>query len=113
MSHHENEATDVEFGSDHGSIKSYIVGFILSIILTVVPFVFVAMHMSTTAGRNTAIAICALIQLFIQIVFFLHLDPRSKANWNLNVFIFTLMVVLILVFGSIWIMWSLNYYMVN
>jgi cytochrome o ubiquinol oxidase subunit IV len=108
-----HDSDDIEFGSDHGSIKSYIVGFLLSIVITLVPFVAVSMHVLSDSAAIIAIVIAALIQLFVQLVFFLHLNTSSKALWNLMVFIFTLFVVLILVFGTIWIMYNLNYFMVN
>lgn len=117
MSEHSTENLavdqDIEFGSDHGSVKSYIIGFIISIVLTVIPFTLVMKRMLTDKAMFVAIAVLALAQLFVQLVFFLHLSTNSKARWNLSVFIFTLVVVLILVIGSLWIMYSLNYYMVN
>lgn len=113
MSHHENLATDIEFGSDHGTVKSYIVGFIFSLVLTIVPFVIVAEHLFSTLSMYVTIAIFALAQLLVQLVFFLHLSPKSKARWNLNVFIFTFLVVMILVAGSIWIMVNLDYFMMH
>jgi cytochrome o ubiquinol oxidase operon protein cyoD len=53
----------------------------------------------------------ALIQLFIQLVFFLHLDRGSKPRWNLGILAFAILVVVIIVFGSLWIMANLNYNM--
>lgn len=113
MSHHENEAADIEFGSDHGTVKSYIVGFIISLILTIIPFVIVFKHLLSTKASYITIGLFALAQLFIQLVFFLHLSFKSNARWNLNVFIFTLLVVLILVMGSLWIMINLDYFMMH
>jgi len=113
MSHHENEAADIEFGSDHGTVKSYIIGFIISLVLTIIPFVIVYEHLLSTKASYIAIGLFALAQLFIQLVFFLHLSFKSNARWNLSVFIFTLLVVLILVMGSLWIMINLNYFMMH
>ena len=113
MSHHENVATDIEFGSDHGTVKSYIVGFIISLVLTIIPFVMVAKHMLSNNAMYITIGLFALAQLFVQLVFFLHLSFKSSARWNLSVFLFTLIVVLILVLGSLWIMVNLDFFMMH
>jgi cytochrome o ubiquinol oxidase subunit IV len=52
----------------------------------------------------------ALVQLFIQLIFFLHLGRESKPRWNLSALAFAVIVVVILVFGSLWIMASLDYH---
>ena len=55
-----------------------------------------------------ALAALAVAQLMVQLVFFLHLGTESKPRWNLTVVLFALMVVVILVFGSLWIMKNIN-----
>lgn len=104
---------DIDFGNDHGTVKSYVVGFFLSIVLTVVPFVLILHHVLVGKQAFWAVSLLALVQLMVQIYFFLHLNTQSKARWNLNIFLFTLLVVAILVGGSLWIMYNLNYYMVH
>lgn len=51
----------------------------------------------------------ALLQLFVQLVFFLHLSTKSKARWNLIAAGLTIFMVAFLVIGTIWIMKNLNY----
>ena len=113
MSHHETETTDIEFGSDHGTVKSYIVGFIVSLVLTIIPFFMVANHTLSNIGLYVTIGIFAVAQLFVQLVFFLHLSFKSQARWNLSVFLFTFIVVLILIAGTLWIMLNLDYFMMH
>jgi cytochrome o ubiquinol oxidase operon protein cyoD len=113
MAHHDDMQQDIAFGNDHGTVKSYIIGFMLSLILSIVPFVLVLKKVFVGQQAFLAISALALAQLLVQIYFFLHLNTHSKARWNLNVFLFTLLVVLILVGGSLWIMYNLNYYMVH
>ncbi len=55
----------------------------------------------------------ALLQALAQLVFFLHLGGDSTSHWDLIVFFFMALVTLILVFGSLWIMYSLNGRMMN
>jgi cytochrome o ubiquinol oxidase operon protein cyoD len=104
---------DIGFGNDHGTVKSYIVGFILSLVLSIIPFVLVLKKIVVGQQAFLAISALALVQLIVQIYFFLHLNTHSKARWNLNIFLFTLLVVGILVGGSLWIMYNLDYYMVH
>ena len=53
----------------------------------------------------------ALVQLVVQLIFFLHLLNESKPRWNLIFFISTIGIILIVVVGSVWIMNHLNYNM--
>jgi cytochrome o ubiquinol oxidase subunit IV len=100
----------------HGSIGSYIAGFLLSLLLTLTAYLLVWRHVSTShsaIGHGVLIPMVvglALTQLLVQLVFFLHLDTESKPRWNLTVLLFAATVVIIVVFGSLWIMNNLNYH---
>jgi cytochrome o ubiquinol oxidase operon protein cyoD len=95
-------------GADHGTVKSYVTGFILSIILTVIPF-WMVMHpgFSRTTILVTIVAL-ALVQILVHLFCFLHMSAKSEQRWNVLAFAFTLMVVVILIGGSIWIMANVN-----
>ncbi|XBS70829.1 cytochrome o ubiquinol oxidase subunit IV [Acerihabitans sp. KWT182] len=96
-------------GASHGSLKSYLTGFVLSIILTVIPF---AMVMNGSAAKSTLVAvlvICAVVQILVHLIYFLHLDSSSEQRWNVVAFVFAVLIIAILVVGSLWIMWYLNY----
>lgn len=104
MSHHNNSLS----GSSGGSVKSYLTGFILSIILTAIPFAIVMMGNYSEAARFSIIAICAVVQIIVHIIYFLHLSPKSDGGWNLSAFVFMLVVIGIIVAGSLWIMYHLD-----
>ncbi len=89
----------------HGSRKSYITGFLLAIALTVVPFGLVMSHASV--GTPLIIAVFALAQIGVHIVYFLHVNRSEEQRWNLLALIFTAIVVGIILGGSIWIMHNL------
>jgi cytochrome o ubiquinol oxidase operon protein cyoD len=103
-------------GAVKGSVAGYIAGFGLSLLLTLMAFYLVA-HRNSKPGIFThrflivSIVALAIVQLFVQLLFFLHLDRESKPRWNLTVAAFAAVVVLILVIGSLWIMNNLNYHM--
>ena len=94
--------------STHGNFKSYVFGFLLSIGLTLTAYFIVSAHIFHGWVLNVTIALLSLIQVFCQLVFFLHLGAEPKPRWNLLAFMFMLLVVAILVFGSLWIMYNLN-----
>ena len=106
MSHSVNE-----HGASHGSVKSYMIGFILSIILTAIPFWMV---MDGSASHGTilgVVLVCAVIQVLVHLVYFLHLDSKSEGGWNMVAIVFSAIIILLVVVGSLWIMWNLNYNM--
>ena len=103
-----SNSTTHHTGASHGSVKSYIVGFVLSIILTVIPFWMV---MNPSESHSTILYVIvgmALLQILVQLVYFLHMNSSSEGSWNLIAFIFTVLIVAILVVGSLWIMFHLN-----
>ena len=113
MSAHDNHAHDAG-GQSHGSVKSYLIGFVLAAILTIIPF-WVVMSGGLSSGLATGLVIlvCAVLQLLVHLVFFLHLDGSSAARWNINVGLFTLIMIGIIVAGTLWVMWNMNYYMMH
>lgn len=98
-------------GAAHGSVKEYVVGLILSIILTAIPFGVV---MSGVAGEVLSISLillCGVGQIFVQLIFFLHMNASSEQMWNTVSGIFVFILVAILIVGCIWIMQHLNHNM--
>lgn len=102
--------------SSHGNPMMYVAGYALSLALTSTAFCLVHKHVAShhTTPTDTfmfwALSSLALLQLFVQLVFFLHLDRESKPRWNGMVLAFAVTVVVILVGGSVWIMTNLNYH---
>src|SRR6266567_1195143 len=93
------------------SLKSYITGFILSFALTVTAYILVANHLLSGWMIVAVILTLALVQLVVQLFFFLHLGQEAKPRWNLIFFLSTVSIILIIVIGSLWIMKNLNYNM--
>lgn len=102
---------------NNATFKSYITGFLASVCLTVVPFILVTIHLNyhhlplSNHLLLFVIVLFAIIQLFIQLVFFLHLGVNRKKRLNLYILLFAAFVIIIIVGGSLWIMNSLNYHM--
>ena len=97
--------------------KTYIIGFVVSVVLTLIAFGLVRTHVAhhhTYPSDNFMIVSLlglAVVQLFVQMVFFLHIRRGGKPRWNAWAFGFAAVVVVILVIGSLWIMSNLNHRM--
>lgn len=92
---------------------SYLLGFSLSILLTVAAYYLVDKELLLGSKLRAAILGLGVLQMIAQFVFFLHLGQESKPRWNFLVFLFMGLVFIILVFGSLWIMHHLNYRMMS
>ena len=101
------ESTD-STGASRGSLKTYLTGFVLALVLTAIPFGVV---MSGQASRDVALwTICGagIVQVFVHLHYFLHLDRSSAARWNVMALLFTLLIMVVFVGGTVWIMYTLN-----
>nr|WP_313370343.1 cytochrome o ubiquinol oxidase subunit IV [Achromobacter animicus] len=106
--HHDGHHDDDD-GAGHGTFKSYMTGFVLAAILTAIPF-WLVMDRVIDSSRVTGLVILAfaVVQIVVHIIYFLHLDTKSESGWNMLALIFTLVLVVITLSGSIWIMYHLN-----
>jgi cytochrome o ubiquinol oxidase subunit IV len=98
-------------GVSRGSLKSYLTGFVLSLLLTAIPFALVMRGARSTAATLAGICGAGLVQILVHLHYFLHLDTSSTARWNVLALIFTLLIMVLFVGGTLWIMSSLNYRM--
>ena len=93
----------------HGSFRDYVIGFVLSIILTAIPFWLV---MSEALGDKqvTALVVMAFaaVQIVVHMIYFLHLNTSSEGGWTMMALIFTIVMVVIAMTGSLWVMHHLN-----
>jgi len=92
----------------HLSYHSYAVGFFSSLGLTVISFFLVASKLFSDQVTLYSILGLALIQATIQMIFFLHLGQEAKPRWETLIFYFMVLVLVIIAFGSLWIMFDLN-----
>lgn len=93
--------------------KSYLIGFIISVFLTVVPFVAVMGQSLTHQNTLLLVAIAAVIQVIVQVYYFLHIDTSKEQRWNALSLGFTLVIVAIVLIGSLWVMYNLNINMMH
>ena len=102
------------YGAGKKRLSVYILGMILCIFLTLVSFVTVIYLTISVTATLAIIFISALIQFIIQVVCFLRLNAKTEqSRINLMSFIFTMIILSVLIGGSLWIMWSLHYRMTH
>jgi len=96
----------------HGTLKSYVIGFVLSVILTAIPF-WLVMGGVIKDSTTTAFVILAIgaVQIVVHMVYFLHMNTKSEGGWNMLALIFTGVLLVILLAGSLWVMFHLNHNM--
>jgi cytochrome o ubiquinol oxidase operon protein cyoD len=93
----------------HGSRRGYIVGFLLSVVLTAIPFWLVMTNaLGSTQATAITIMVFAVVQILVHTVCFLHVNTRSEGGWTLLAYAFAAVIVLIVISGSLWIMYHLN-----
>lgn len=96
-------------GAGQGSVTSYATGFVLSLVLTLIPF-WVVMHgLLSHAAALILISGAAILQILVHLRYFLHLDASSEARWNLLALLLTVMIMVLFVGGTMWIMYHLHY----
>ena len=98
-----------EEAGHHGTLKDYVTGFVLAAILTAIPFYFV-MAKTFDKSSTTAIVILAIgvVQIVVHMIYFLHMNGKAEGGWSMLALIFTLVLVVITLSGSIWVMYHLN-----
>jgi cytochrome o ubiquinol oxidase operon protein cyoD len=84
-------------------------GFFLAVFLTAVPF-WLVMGKVIPNAQTLAIVVMffAAIQIVVHMIYFLHMNTKSEGGWNMLALIFTLVLVVITLTGSIWVMFHLN-----
>lgn len=94
--------------------RARIVGFALSLVLTLIAYYIIvnpeALQLRAGMAVN-AILLLACLQAIIQVLFFLDVWHEKGPPWNLTAFLSTLSIIFIIIFFSIWIMDTLNYRM--
>ena len=107
MSYHAQDRHDDS--GYHATVKGYVVGFLLSVLLTAIPF-WLVMGNALPSPRVTAFVVLAFaaVQMVVHMVYFLHMNAKAEGGWSLLALVFTVGLVAIMLAGSIWVMYHLN-----
>lgn len=99
----------LEDGIPHVNAKDYLTGFVLSVILTAIPFWLVMAKVLPTPTITVLVILAfAMVQVVVHMVYFLHMDAKSENGWNLLALIFTAVLLVIVLIGTLWVMHNMN-----
>lgn len=96
-------------GADHGTMRDYVTGFVMSVVLTAIPFWLIMGDVfRSQATASIVVILFGVAQIYVHMVYFLHMNAKSQGGWTLMAAGFTIVLVVITLVGSAWIMFHLN-----
>lgn len=95
------------------TLGGYLIGFVTSLVLTFGAYILVSGRILTGIELIVVLGGLALVQMLVQLVFFLHLADETRPRFRLVSFGFMATILVIVVGGSLWIMYHLNYNMMG
>ena len=104
-SHGHHDDHDVGY---HATVKGYVVGFLLSVVLTAIPFWLVMGKVLPSSATGFIILGFAAVQMVVHMIYFLHLNGKVEGGWSMLALLFTAILVVIMLAGSVWVMYNMN-----
>lgn len=86
----------------------YCIGGALALLLTCLAFALAASQWLDTTPRLITLSGLAVAQILVQFRYFLHIDLRRSHRDELQLILFTGLILLLMVGGTIWILWNLH-----
>ena len=100
----ENLTPGTENRQGHGSLRGYLIGYVAAVVLTIGSFAASQTNLLTPASATAAITVLAIAQMLVHLIFFLHISTSPNQRTNILAFTVTMLIVLLIVGGSLWIM---------
>ncbi|MGD6083841.1 cytochrome o ubiquinol oxidase subunit IV [Xanthomonas citri pv. citri] len=108
--HHTDTAADAHAG---GLKSYYLIGFVMAVILTVIPFAMVMSGAFSKGVTIVVISVMAAVQMLVHMVYFLHMDRTPEQRSNVQVGLFSLLIIGIVIVGSLWVLHNMNVNMMH
>lgn len=106
---HDGHDGHVEHDGQHGSMRGYLIGFGLSVVLTAIPFWLVMAGVFDSSSVTGVVVLAfAAVQIVVHMVCFLHMNTKSENGWTMLALIFTAVLLVIMLAGSLWVMHHLK-----
>ena len=103
---------DEHAGFDIASgIRGYLIGLVLAVGLSAVSFYIARSTIVWAPSIPIALSVLAVAQMGVHLVFFLHITTGKDSVNNVLALAFGILIVMLLVFGSLWIISNLNHNM--
>ena len=106
---HDHDSHGHDSGHPESTLKGYLIGFGLSVVLTAIPFWLVMSGViQSKVATGFIIMAFAVAQIVVHMVYFLHMNSKSEGGWTVMAMIFTVVIIVITLSGSLWVMYHLN-----
>ncbi|HEU5435864.1 MAG TPA: cytochrome o ubiquinol oxidase subunit IV, partial [Telluria sp.] len=108
--HHDSGHGHHDHSVPHSTLRGYATGFVLAVILTAIPFWLVMGKVFSNSGTAGFVLLgLAAVQVVVHMIYFLHMDGKAEGGWSMLAMLFTIMVVVIMMAGSLWVMYHMNH----
>jgi cytochrome o ubiquinol oxidase operon protein cyoD len=94
--------------ADARDLRDYVVGFVAAVGLTLAAFGLVIARPLSAGYTSLAICLLGLIQIAVHFRFFLHIDFARSHRDDLQLVLFTSLIILLMVGGSLWVLTDLH-----
>lgn len=88
-------------------LRTYLIGFGLALVLTVVPFAMILLGGMSAGVTLAVVGAFAIVQVVVHLRFFMGIDLSERKREDLDLILFSTLVLLIIVLGTVWIMGNL------
>lgn len=89
-------------------VRGYLTGFGLALLLTLAPFALVVWGDFNSLTTLIILGVCGLAQFVVQLRFFLHIDLYRQKREDLQLILFSILLLVIMAGGTIWIIGNLG-----
>lgn len=106
-----SQLPDSEAENPRQEYREYCIGGALALVLTLAAFGVVAAEWFAPLTRLILITVLAVLQVVAHFRYFLHIDLRRSHRDELQLILFTALILFLMAGGTIWILWNLHFRM--
>lgn len=99
---------DSEADDPRREFRDYCIGGILALLLTLTAFGIIAFNALDRMTSILVVSVLALVQMLVHFRYFLHIDLRRSHRDELQLILFTFLIILLMTGGTLWILWNLH-----
>ena len=92
-------------------LRSYIIGLVLALVLTGASFALVVWNLASPTRLLDLVFILGLAQMIVHFRFFLHIDLSRSNRDDLDLLMFSSLIVVLMVGGTLVILFNLHHRM--
>ena len=89
-------------------LRNYIIGFVAALVLTGLAFATVAFDWAPTTATLVIVFALGLAQIIVHFRFFLHIDLKRSARDDLQLVLFSALITVLMVGGTLVILLNLH-----